>query len=188
MIKPRNIYFLVMNLLRYPLLKLKHNNYSVTTTLLEQADTFLGCNIGRHVYVGKFTLVSFTDIGPYTCISSNVFIGGMDHSYWYYSINPKLNPHVVCGKRTTIGHDVWIGANVVVRQGVTIGDGAVIGAGSVVTHDIPANSVSYGSPARVVKQRFDAVTWERIQASRYWEHDPKCAKKLLAELERRAAG
>jgi maltose O-acetyltransferase len=35
---------------------------------------------------------------------------------------------------------------------VTIGDNSVIGAGSVVTHDIPANTVAVGAPARVIKQ------------------------------------
>lgn len=34
---------------------------------------------------------------------------------------------------------------------VTIGDNCTIGAGSVVTHDIPANSVAVGNPAKVIK-------------------------------------
>jgi len=36
--------------------------------------------------------------------------------------------------------------------GVTIGDNCTIGAGSVVTHDIPANSVTAGNPAKVIKK------------------------------------
>ena len=35
--------------------------------------------------------------------------------------------------------------------GVSIGDGAIIGANSVVTHDVPAESVAVGAPARVVR-------------------------------------
>ncbi|MFQ8599254.1 MAG: hypothetical protein ACLSAP_00725 [Oscillospiraceae bacterium] len=35
--------------------------------------------------------------------------------------------------------------------GVTIGDHCVIGSGSVVTKSIPAGSVAYGNPCRVVK-------------------------------------
>lgn len=52
--------------------------------------------------------------------------------------------------RVTIGNRVFIGAETVVLPGVTIGDDVVIGANSTVTHDIPANSVAVGSPARVI--------------------------------------
>jgi maltose O-acetyltransferase len=35
---------------------------------------------------------------------------------------------------------------------VTIGDRCVIGAGSVVTHDIPADSLAVGNPAKVIRK------------------------------------
>jgi acetyltransferase-like isoleucine patch superfamily enzyme len=34
---------------------------------------------------------------------------------------------------------------------VSIGENAVVGAGAVVTHDVEANTVVVGNPARVVK-------------------------------------
>jgi acetyltransferase-like isoleucine patch superfamily enzyme len=34
---------------------------------------------------------------------------------------------------------------------ITIGENALIGAGSVVTRDVPANAISAGNPARVVR-------------------------------------
>lgn len=52
-----------------------------------------------------------------------------------------------------IGQDAWIGANCVITAGVTIGDGAVVGAGSIVVKDLPANSISVGNPARVLRLR-----------------------------------
>jgi acetyltransferase-like isoleucine patch superfamily enzyme len=52
-----------------------------------------------------------------------------------------------------IGQDVWIGAGCIITAGVTIGDGAVVGAGSVVVKDLPANSISVGNPARVIRYR-----------------------------------
>lgn len=45
-----------------------------------------------------------------------------------------------------------IGANVTVMPGVTIGERAVIGGGSVVTHDVPADTVAVGNPARVIRR------------------------------------
>jgi maltose O-acetyltransferase len=50
-----------------------------------------------------------------------------------------------------IGSGVWIGGGAIVLPGVTIGDGAVIGAGAVVTHDVPADSVAVGNPAKVTR-------------------------------------
>ncbi|GAL20335.1 hypothetical protein JCM19235_4535 [Vibrio maritimus] len=37
-------------------------------------------------------------------------------------------------------------------SGVTIGRGTIVAAGSVVTHDLPANVIAAGSPAKAVKQ------------------------------------
>lgn len=51
-----------------------------------------------------------------------------------------------------IGKNCWIGGGAIILPGVTIGDNVTIGAGSVVTHDIPANSVAYGNPCRVVRE------------------------------------
>jgi len=58
----------------------------------------------------------------------------------------------------------WIGAGVTILGGVTIGSKAVIGAGSVVAHDIPAQTIAVGNPARVIK-RWDPVlrSWHRVE-------------------------
>lgn len=53
----------------------------------------------------------------------------------------------------SVGDGAWIGYGVTVLQGVTIGEGAVIAAGSVVVHDVPANAIAAGVPARVIKYR-----------------------------------
>jgi acetyltransferase-like isoleucine patch superfamily enzyme len=61
-----------------------------------------------------------------------------------------------------IGHNVWIGYGASFLRGVTVGDNAVIGTTSVVTKDVPANAVSAGAPARVVRMRDEPETlrWE----------------------------
>jgi virginiamycin A acetyltransferase len=54
-----------------------------------------------------------------------------------------------------IEDEVWIGLNCVILSGVTIGKGAVIAAGSTVTKNIPPYAIAGGSPAKVIKYRFD---------------------------------
>ena len=50
-----------------------------------------------------------------------------------------------------IGKRVWISMNVIILKGVTIGDNSIVAAGRVVIHDIEANCLAAGNPARKVK-------------------------------------
>jgi hypothetical protein len=50
----------------------------------------------------------------------------------------------------TVRRRASIGANATVAPGVEIGRGAVVEAGAVVTHDVPANAIVAGNPARIV--------------------------------------
>jgi UDP-2-acetamido-3-amino-2,3-dideoxy-glucuronate N-acetyltransferase len=49
---------------------------------------------------------------------------------------------------TYIKRRASIGTGAVLLGGITVGEGAVVGAGSVVTHDVPAQAVVAGNPAR----------------------------------------
>jgi acetyltransferase-like isoleucine patch superfamily enzyme len=51
--------------------------------------------------------------------------------------------------------NVWIGDGATVCKGVTIGENTVIGTRSVVTHDMPANVIAAGNPARVIRKLGD---------------------------------
>lgn len=51
-----------------------------------------------------------------------------------------------------IKKNAWIGAGTTILPGVIIGENAIVGAGSVVTHDVAANTIVAGNPARVIKQ------------------------------------
>ena len=93
-------------------------------------------------------------------VASDCLIGG--HCFIVSSSHLFSNPDIPIRKQgntfqgVSIEEDTWIGANVVILDGVRIGKGSVIGAGSVVTKSIPPNSVAYGSPARMVRQRSEA--------------------------------
>lgn len=49
----------------------------------------------------------------------------------------------------------WVGSRVTVMPNVHIDDGAVIGACGIVTHDISANAIAVGIPAKVIRYRGD---------------------------------
>jgi len=54
------------------------------------------------------------------------------------------------GKRhPTVGNNVVIGAGAKVLGPVWIGDGAQVGANAVVVHDVPADAVAVGVPAKI---------------------------------------
>jgi len=78
-------------------------------------------------------------LGSYACLMDND----------YHSVEDREKPSE--SKPIVLGRDVWLGVRVIVLKGVTIGDHAVIGAGSVVTHDIPANSLAAGVPAKIIR-------------------------------------
>ncbi len=117
---------------------------------------------GARVSIGEGTLINYgcaflgsggISIGKKVLISPGVVVTSFQHGFEtaaepIVDQKAKLAPVI-------IEDDVYLGSNVVVCPGVTIGKGAVIGAGSVVTHDIPAYSVAYGVPARIIRNRKD---------------------------------
>ena len=54
-------------------------------------------------------------------------------------------------KEIVIENDVWIGMNCMILKGVRIGSGSIIAAGSIVIHDVEANSLYAGNPAKKIK-------------------------------------
>lgn len=127
-------------------------------------------------------MLNSVSIGNYCSIAPGVQIGGMEHSYWWYSTSPRLSDHCVDNKITRIGHDVWIGAGTVVRQGVTIGDGAVIGALSFVNKDVPENTICFGIPAKAHGSRLPEDVFRQLSSSRYWNSPMREAKQLLRDM------
>lgn len=59
-------------------------------------------------------------------------------------------------KDINIEQDVWIGANVTIIKGVTVGRCAILAAGSVVVKDVPPYSIFGGTPAKLIKFKWDA--------------------------------
>ena len=89
--------------------------------------------IGANVWVGANTVITDTDFHPLDLATR------------------LARPLDGATAPVVIEDGVFIGMHSLVLKGVTIGAHSVIGAGSVVTHDIPAESIAAGNPARVIR-------------------------------------
>ncbi|UQS82531.1 sugar O-acetyltransferase [Bombilactobacillus folatiphilus] len=112
---------------------------------------------GRHISIGENFYANqnctLLDVNTIT-IGDDVLIGPNTS---LYTAGHPLEPTVrreglEFGLPIVIEDNVWLGGSVTVLPGVTIGQNTVIGAGSVVTHDIEANVLAVGNPARVIKR------------------------------------
>lgn len=150
-----------------------------------------GVRLGDYSYIAKNSSVSncvigkFCSIGPNFCCGMGVHpTNGISTAPMFYSTS-KQNGMTLCqeskiveSKQTIIGNDVFIGANVMVLDGVRIADGAVVGAGAVVVDDIPPYAIAVGTPAKVVKYRFDEKTIEALLEKQWWNGTDEDLQKV----------
>lgn len=126
-----------------------------------------GCSIGDGTKIGAFVEIQKNArIGALCKISSHTFVcEGVEiedkvfvgHGVMF--INDRYPRATAAGGLQTEGD--WtvvptrvrtgasIGSGAVIMCGITIGERALIGAGAVVTHDVPADAVVAGVPARL---------------------------------------
>ena len=83
---------------------------------------------------------------------------------------------------TVIGNDVWIGQNAVVLPGVQIGDGAIIGANSVVGSNVAPYTIVVGTPAKVLRRRFDDEMIELLLQFKWWDRSIEEINSLIPIL------
>lgn len=105
-------------------------------------------------FVGPYVVIyghGGVRIGKDCLISMHCRILSSNHTTPPVGIPIRSMPDVL--QPTVIEDDVWLGAGSTVLAGVRLHQGAIIGAGAVVTHDIPANAIAVGVPARVIRYR-----------------------------------
>jgi virginiamycin A acetyltransferase len=150
-------------------------------------------NIGRNTSlwgpnIDIHGMLNIIKIGSFCSIARNVSIQEYNHkidrcsTYFFSSnvFNEGMEQDIKSRGPITIGNDVWIASQVVIGSGATIGDGAVIGANSVVLGDVPPYAIVAGSPAKVLRYRFDEHIVVRLLALKWWEWDDE---RLLRNRE-----
>lgn len=81
-----------------------------------------------------------------------------------------------------VGNDVWFGYDSLVMPGIKIGDGAIVATRAVVSKHVPPYTVVAGNPARVVKERFDEATVERLLRIAWWDWDIEKINRNLSVI------
>ncbi|MGN0789286.1 MAG: sugar O-acetyltransferase [Christensenellales bacterium] len=115
------------------------------------------CDRGNKIHLGKNVTINYSAtildmdevyIGDWVRIGPNCSIYTVGHP-----LNYKKRAERVCYTSPVyIGEYTWIGGNVTILPGVKIGNRCVIGANSLVTHDIPDDSLAFGSPCAVIRK------------------------------------
>lgn len=156
--------------------------------------------LGGFSYLGgrETHLRNIASIGRFCSIASNVVSGQPEHPTDFLSAHPLFqggfrwpqakplhrgNAAMVEKSRLelddrmqkrfgkiAIGNDVWIGEGVFIRRGVTIGDGAVVAARSVVMKDVEPYAIVGGSPARLIRHRFNPDVIEELLRLSWWNY------------------
>jgi acetyltransferase-like isoleucine patch superfamily enzyme len=86
----------------------------------------------------------------------------IDFDHGVVDVERPIRQQGIYKRDVRVGHNCWIGYGACLLRGVSVGDNAVVGTSAVVTRDLPANSVSAGVPARVLRMRDEPRTlrWE----------------------------
>lgn len=111
---------------------------------------FGNVEIGENTWIGPFTILDGSGgeirIGKYCSISTGVQIYSHNSVKWSLT-GGKANLEK---KGVSIGDNCYIGPNSIITMGSKIGKGCIVGASSLIKSNIPANSIVFGNPGKVV--------------------------------------
>ncbi len=159
---------------------------------MERCFVYGNTRIGAYTYFAHSSIYTLESIGRFCSIAPGVKIGMGEHPTNYLSSHPIFynSPSMfnfnekteelkeigiqrtkdIIKEEPIIGNDVWIGSNSIIARGVKIGDGAIIGANSYVDKDVPPYAVVVGSPARIIKFKFNDKIIEDLLELKWWNY------------------
>lgn len=115
-------------------------------------------SIGRDTSIGEGSVVMAGAVVNGSCaVGKHCFIAtkaSLDHDSVLGDF-ASMSPGATTGGNVTVGEYATLSIGSTVVHGKSVGAHTVIGAGSTVIGDIQSHVVAYGTPARVVRQRFE---------------------------------
>ena len=141
--------------------------------------------VGDKVVFGRNnTLNCYLDveIGATTLVADWVYVTDFDHRT--ADLHRPIKDQGIVKSPVRIGEGCWLGVKTTVVRGTRIGAGSVLGAHAVARGDLPAETISVGSPARVVRDRradYEAAAAERAAVA---DMARKADSALRARLDR----
>lgn len=121
------------------------------SSIYDSSIVFGDVAVGEHTWIGPSTVLDGSgglSIGRWCSISAGVHIYTHDSVAWALTGGRAEYARAP----TSIGDCCYLGPLTVVEKGVTIGHHCVIGAHSFINKDVPAFSIVWGTPGRVVGQ------------------------------------
>lgn len=101
------------------------------------------------VVLQNATVGAGADIGSFCIVNSS---SSVDHDCVLEPFS-SVAPGAILGGGVRIGPRSAVSMGAVVQHGISVGPDAVVGASSFVNRDVPAESVVYGTPARLIRHR-----------------------------------
>jgi sugar O-acyltransferase (sialic acid O-acetyltransferase NeuD family) len=115
--------------------------------------------VGTGVTVGAGAIINTdSNIGDFALINTGVIIEHDTVIGDYANISPRA----CIGGRVIIGEEAFIGSGAIVMARTRVGMRAIVGMGAVVTRNVPDKTLSYGVPAKVIKEIDDQFNWKNV--------------------------